>query len=262
MGSLRLYFRLVGISIQSQFQYPASLAMLATGHFLMTAIDFLCLFALFERFGRVEGWTMVEVGLFYGLVHMSFALAEAVGRGFDSFDRMVRSGDFDMILLRPRSEILLLGGQELRLTRVGRFLQGAIVMGWSMKHLGLLYSPPFGIFVLWAVAGGTALFCGLFVLQATLAFWTIESLEIVNTVTYGGVETAQYPIDIYQPWFRRIFTFLIPLAFVNFIPLEGFLRFGGIGVVGWLSPAAGFVFLALSLRVWKLGVRAYSSTGS
>jgi len=35
--------------------------------------------------------------------------------------------------------------------------------------------------------GGVALFLRHLVLQATLAFWTVESLEVMNVLTYGGV---------------------------------------------------------------------------
>ena len=55
-------------------------------------------------------------------------------------------------------------------------------------------------------------------LQATLAFWTTETLEIVNTVSYGGVETAQYPLSIYRPWFRHFFTFVVPLGNGQLLP--------------------------------------------
>jgi ABC-2 type transport system permease protein len=41
-----------------------------------------------------------------------------------------------------------------------------------------------------AVAGGVAFFLGLVILQAALAFWTVESLEVANTLTYGGVTAA------------------------------------------------------------------------
>ncbi len=30
----------------------------------------------------------------------------------------------------------------------------------------------------------------------------------------------------------------------------------------WVSPLAGVVFLAIALRVWRVGVRQYASTGS
>ncbi len=71
----------------------------------------------------------------------------------------------------------------------------------------------------WAVAGGVALFSGILVLQATLAFWTVESLEIMNMLTYGGVQAAQYPLDIYSRWFRDLLTFVVPLACVAYYPV-------------------------------------------
>ncbi|XXX55556.1 ABC-2 family transporter protein [Sorangium sp. So ce124] len=59
------------------------------------------------------------------------------------------------------------------------------------------------------------MFYGLLVLQATLCFWTVESLEIMNAWTYGGTEAAQYPLTLYRDWFRRFFTFVVPLASVS-----------------------------------------------
>jgi ABC-2 type transport system permease protein len=99
-----------------------------------------------------------------------------------------------------------------------------------------------------------------------MAFWTTESLEIVNTVTYGGVETAQFPISIYRPWFRRFFTFVIPLAAMNYLPAHAILgkpdALGSSAALQWASPLAGFVFLAVCLQFFAYGVRRYSSTGS
>ncbi len=69
------------------------------------------------------------------------------------------------------------------------------------------------------ITGASCLFMGLYILQATLSFWTTESLEIVNSLLYGGMETAQYPITIYLPWFRKVFTFFIPLACVGYFPI-------------------------------------------
>ena len=62
------------------------------------------------------------------------------------------------------------------------------------------------------------LFAGLIVLQATLAFWTTETLGIMNFVTYGGVETTRFPVSIYRPWFRDIFIDVIPLATITYVP--------------------------------------------
>ena len=83
MGSLPLFFRLVGASLGGQARYPASALMLTVGQFLGTGIEVIAVWALFHRFGDVQGWRIGEVALFYGLVNCMFALADALGRGFD-----------------------------------------------------------------------------------------------------------------------------------------------------------------------------------
>ena len=195
-----------------------------------------------------------------------FALADAMSRGFDTFGTMVKSGDFDRLLTRPRSTALQLAGQELTLRRVGRLAQGLIVLVWASFELEVDWSAiKFGV-LLTTVAGGACLFVGLIVLQATLAFWTTETLEIMNTVTYGGVETTQYPISIYTPWFRRFFTFGVPLACVSYFPSLGIMRVQDpLGSPVWFQyacPIIGVGFLIVALQVWKFGVRHYLSTGS
>ena len=122
------------------------------------------------------------------------------------------------------------------------------------------------LLTLGAIIGGASLFYGLFVLQATLAFWTTETLEIMNTVTYGGVETAQFPLSIYRSWFRRFFTYVVPLAGISYYPSLAIMgrpdTLGSTVLLQYLSPLTGVIFLLISHQVWKIGVRHYSSTGS
>jgi ABC-2 type transport system permease protein len=77
---------------------------------------------------------------------------------------------------------------------------------------------------------------------------------------------SQYPIAIYRPWFRRVFTYVIPLACINYFPVVAVLGrpdpLGTPWIVHWLAPLAGVVFLGVSLQFWTIGVRHYRSTGS
>jgi ABC-2 type transport system permease protein len=264
--SFRLYRKLLGLSLRAQMQYKASFWMLAIGHLLVTGIEFLGIWALFQRFGSLRGWTLSEVALLYGIVNVAFAFTDAFSRGFDIFPTMVKSGDFDRLLLRPRSTALQVAGQELQLMRVGRLAQGAAVLLWAMSALHIAWSPLKGMLLIAAIFGGACMFSGLFVLQATLSFWTIETLEIMNTVTYGGTETAQYPLTIYRPWFRFFFTFVVPLACMNYLPASVILGRSDMTSLPawalWLSPLVGVLFLIGTLFVWELGVRHYRSTGS
>ena len=75
LDSLPLYCRYATISFRSQMQYRASLLMRTLAHFMVTAGEFLGFVALFQRFGQINGWTLPQMGLFYGIISMAFGLS-------------------------------------------------------------------------------------------------------------------------------------------------------------------------------------------
>lgn len=266
MTGIRLYFRYISISIQSQLQYRVSFIMMTIGNFVFSFIDFIGIWVLFSSFQSLGEWSFLEVAMFYGIVNTAFAMSETFSRGFDSFHRQVRSGDFDRALLRPRSTVLQVLGHEFPMLRIGRFTQGIIILVWAAWQLQVSWTIGKIILLISAIMGGCLIFSSLYVLQATLSFWSVQSLAIANAVTYGGIETAQYPLSIYSQWFRRIFTFIIPLAYVNYFPALGILdKVDPLGYpewLQWMSPIIGLVFFLITLQVWKIGIRHYRSTGS
>ncbi len=265
-GAVALYARYVAISMRGQLQYRASFAMQTLGQLVGTGVEFLAMWALFDRFGVLGEWTLAQVAFFYGIADVSFALAAAFSRGFDTFGAMVKSGDFDRLLLRPRSTVLQLMGQELTLMRVGRLAQGTVILMWASQAAGIDWSAARVGLLLAAVAGGVSLFTGIVVLQATSTFWTVETLELWSAFTYGGNYASQYPLTIYRPWFRRVLLTALPLGCVNYLPAVAILGaadpLGTPVALQWAAPLAGVAFLLFSLQVWKLGVRRYTSTGS
>jgi ABC-2 type transport system permease protein len=267
MNAFQLYRRYIAASIRGQMQYPGSFLMMAMGEFIVTFTEFVGVWVLFRRFGQIRGWTFAEIAMFYGTVNVSFAIADSISRGLDVFGpQFVKTGNFDRLLVRPRATILQLLGHELRLARIGRLAQGVIVLAIATHVLGIGWDARKLALIAAAIAGGVALFLGILVLQATLAFWTVESLEIANTLTYGGVEAAQYPLDIYSRWFRDFLIFVVPIGCVAYFPILCILGHRTpMPAPGWLldaAPLAGIFFLLIALRAWRVGVRHYTSTGT
>lgn len=266
-GMLALYGAYTSASIKSQMAYPLSFLALSTGQFLFTIIEFAGLYLLFDRFGSLHAWSLGEVAIFFALVNIAFSIADTITRGFDIFGaEFVRTGNFDRLLLRPRATALQLFGHEFRLTRVGRLLQALLVGAIGLSMVGVQWGPEAIPIVLFTIAGCLAFFCGLLIFQATLSFWTVESLEIMNTMTYGGVEAAQVPMSIYAKWFRDFLTYVVPLACVAYFPVLALLGKshleGMSATAAAMTPAIGFLFMGASLLVWGFGVRRYTSTGS
>jgi ABC-2 type transport system permease protein len=265
-NALALYRHYVRVSVRSQLQYRASVVIGTLGALTITATEFLAVMALFDRFGRLRGWTLPEVALFYGLISITWALSDAVARGFDIFGRMVKAGDFDRILLRPRSTVLQLLAVDLTLRRAGRLVQGIAVLIYASTAGTIEWTIGRAALLVVSILCGACTFVGLLVLQATSAFWTVEGLEVWNAFTYGGLTMSQYPLAIYRSWFRSVFTYVIPLGCVSYFPVLAILGrpdpLGTPPYVGWIAPLAGPAFLILCLQAWRIGVRHYRSTGS
>jgi ABC-2 type transport system permease protein len=265
MSGFALYWRYVAISIRSEMLYRLSFQLRLASQFLLTIIEFAGVWVLFARFKHVHGWTFGEVAMFYAVASLAFAIADCLSRGFDNVGPMfVRTGNFDRILLRPRTTELQITANDFALSSLGRLAQGAVAgaIAWALLR------PSWGLgemlLLLWSIAGGACLFFSLKMLEGTLSFWTVEGLEVANTLTYGGEAAAQYPLDIYAAWFRKFLIYFVPIACSLYFPVALVLGHDT-GVPAWfavIAPATGFAFLAVSLSLWRIGVRHYTSTGS
>jgi len=267
MNGLALYLRYVASCLRAQMLYPTAFILRFASQFLITIFEFGGVFALFARFGHIGGWHFADVALFYGVISTSFALAEMSTRGFDLFGpQFVKTGDFDRVLLRPRSATLQLAGFEFGFTSIGRVLQGLFALAVALVLEPVSWNAGKLILLAWTISAGVALFWAILVLQATLAFWTVEALEVTNTLTYGGVEAGQYPLDVYARWFRNFLLFVVPIGCVSYLPLSALLGHGSLtGVPVWLAelaPMAAFGFLAVAFAAWRAGIAHYTSTGS
>ncbi|KAF0242171.1 MAG: hypothetical protein FD180_4042 [Planctomycetota bacterium] len=255
-----LPLRLLSASLRSHMEDRFSFVVQILAALAINGVEFLGVAALFRSFGGLRGWSLAEVGLFYALVNIAFSFTDLFSRGFDVFADSLRAGSFDRVLLRPRPAAWQIAFSEFRLRPLGRLAQGAAVFAWAASQLA--WTPDRAALAAASVAGAFCLFYGLIVFQATMAFWTVDSLEMMNALTYGGVYAAGYPMDIYRPWFRRFFTGVVPLACVCWFPVLGALGREVPPALAWGAPLAGPAFLFLSLAAWRLGVRRYASTGS
>ena len=258
-----LYASYLRIHLRGQLERRSAFAILVLGQAFVPLLVLAGAVLMFDRFGTLGGWTRPEALLCYGVAHMAFAAATCLARGFDTFSSIVANGEFDRILLRPRGTIVQVLGQRFDLSRSGRLLQGAAVLAWAVSELDLAWDFPRAFTLAAMIASGTAIFCGIYVLGAALCFKTVQGLEVVNILTDGGREASQYPLAIFPEGIVKFFTYVVPFACFNYIPLLWILgKPGGNMLVGMLAPWLGALFLLPCAAVWRRAVRSYVSTGS
>lgn len=256
-----LYLKYVAMHLRSLMQYRISALLMTLGQFLVAFFSFLSISFLFERFGAIDGWTFSEVCLCFAVTNMAFAISECFARGFDTFSSLVIRGDFDRILLRPRSTLLQVLGAGFEISRIGKFLQSIVVFVIAIPLMTVEWTGPKVITLIFMISGGVAVFMGVFILGATVCFFTLEGLEFINIFTDGGRELAAYPLPVYGKWVQRFFTFIIPFGCINYLPLL-YITGRAESMVYMFIPLLGILFLAPCALIWRLGVRHYTSSGS
>jgi ABC-2 type transport system permease protein len=251
------------ILLKSQMEYRTSFILLSIGQFFVPFLIFVSMIFFFQRFPNIGGWSLYEVALCYSVIHIGFSVSECFARGFDSFSSIVVNGDFDRVLVRPRGTIIQVLGSKFEFSRIGRFTQSIIVLIFSLTNINVAWDIYKVITLIFMMISGTFIFIGIYMLGATLCFWTIEGIEAINILTDGGREISQYPLSIYKEWVRKFFTFIVPFGTINYLPLMFILgKTNGNKLLYPLIPLTGSLFLIPCVLIWNMGVRHYKSTGS
>lgn len=258
---MRLYLKFFGIHLKGAMQYKVSFLLTTIGQFLVSFNVFLGVLFMFDRFHQVKGYSFSEVLLCFSTVLMSYSLAEMFMRGFDLFASTISNGEFDRILLRPRSIILLVVSGKIEFTRFGRILQAIVMLTYGIMVSEMVWSPIKILTLLLMIFGGTVIFGCLFVIYASICFFTLEGLEFMNILTDGAREYGKYPLDVYGKGVLRFCTFLVPYTLFQYYP---FLYLIGHTEHWWylFFPLLGCLFLLPSFLLWRFGVKHYKSTGS
>jgi len=258
-----IYFKYLSMNVKGFLEYRLSTWLVAAAQTLTTLFAFLSLSLLFRRFGNLAGWSFAEAALCFGVTYTAFAISETFARGFDSFSRLVIQGEFDRVLLRPRSTIIQVLGAKTDITRLSRVIFGIIIISAIVPMTDITWDLLKITTLIMMILGGAAVFTGVFILGATVCFFTLEGLEVINIFTDGGRELASYPLPVYGKWITRFFTFVIPFGCMNYLPLLYLTgRAESWPYLYMLMPLLGFAFIFPCTLIWRIGVRHYNSAGS
>ena len=265
VDSILVWRRLVGAQIRSQLQYRLSFVLDFAGTFLIAFVDFLAVLVIFHNVRALGSWSVREVALLYALSSIAFAFTDLAIGHLDQFPQKIRDGNFDILLVRPRSTLFQVIASDFQLRRLGRALQGTLVLVYALVAIHLHWSVGRVFVLAVTVPAAVVIYASIWTIGACLAFWTTDGGEFINAFTYGGNLMTQYPIDVYAAWFRRFLAYVVPLAFVCYFPALYLLDkpdpLGLPRVLEFASPLVALAAALVASAVWELAVRHYRSAG-
>ncbi|MFG3245076.1 ABC transporter permease [Streptomyces sp. NPDC048187] len=263
---LRAYGLIAGMWIRSTMAYRTSFVLTAFGNFATNALDFVAILLMFSRVDALGGWSLPEVAFLYGLSGVSFGLADLAIGSMDRLGRRVRDGTLDTLLVRPAPVLAQVAADRFALRRLGRVTQGLLVLGYALVVVDVDWTAAKLLLMPVMLLSGAGIFCAVFVAAGAFQFVAQDASEVANAFTYGGTTLLQYPPAVFALDLVRGVTFVVPLAFVNWLPASHVLgRPYPLDLPGWVAfttPLVAVACCAVAGLAWRAGLRSYRSTGS
>jgi len=204
------------------------------------------------------GWSVYEALLIQAVFLLSRGIAMPLFFGMVwTVHFHVRSGTFELVLLRPRSEILVCMTQDIDIQSFGRLLGG---LGFLILVMSKLPAP--GImdilsFLALFAFSLVMLFSLALIMASTLFVWVGNSrlMELLDSL----LDFAKYPGSIFSGVFQFITSVAFPLGMIALFPARALL--GREQPFLFYSLLAVSALCAFSVFLWKIMVRKYTGAG-
>jgi ABC-2 type transport system permease protein len=223
----------------------------------------LCFFqAVFLKVDRLGQWTFDQVLLLFATFHMvDYLMSITFQRNLSShLPALIQSGDLDSRLVLPVRPLFMASLENIDMMDFVSCIPCFGLLGYALYRLDTAFTwlqmAMYGLLVVNALI---FLFAVVLAIAAT-SFWTTRSAGLARLFD-DLTRVGRYPLDIFEGFWKFFFIYVLPLALISQVPSQALL--------GALSP--GFVIYALgfstlsavgAVRLWKAGLRTYSSTSS
>ncbi len=260
------YLALVRSRVSAQASYRTSFAIELASQVLLIVVEFAEVYVVFHQVRSLGGFDFAEVALLYGLSVSAFGLADLAVGHVDRLPFYLRTGSFDAFMLRPLSALGQLVTSDFALRRLGRVLTGVVVLVIAVVAAHVTMTPAHLLLLVTTPIAGAVIFGSVFIATATIGFHVTEGMEFANAFTYGGSYLSSFPFTVFGRVIRRLFTFLVPVAFVAYLPALAILdRRDPLGLPTWLSWCGlpvSLIAVAAAIALWRNGLRHYVGAGS
>lgn len=258
---LKLYVAFLGHNLKNEMMYRANFIILSAMDIFFMGVNVVFFTIIFNNVQTVAGWSYYQMLILIGSVGIVREMAYLTFRqGFLNIGDYIRTGEFDLLLVKPLSPQLHLGFRHISMTEsLGEGIMGIILAAIGYYHLppGSVMAVPLYIIFLFVSLIIYYSFC---LIVNSAVFWIIKSQEL-NTIVYYFMETARYPRDIYRGIGKALFTFVIPISLIATTPasiLAGRVSYSLLLLS--LSVAGGL--LLIGSLIWQVSIRHYSSASS
>lgn len=258
---MSLLLNYMSMHLKVKMQYKVSFIFTMITQLLTVFVELFVLKSMFEKFSLLEEYNIYELYFNFSIIWLGYSLAQLLCRGFDKFSNLIVDGSFDLLLIRPRNLYLQIIGSDIYYEKITRVISTFVLLIYSFIKIVNSFSMIKLFMLITMILGSFIVILSLFIIGASVCFYTIQGIEFINIFTDGTKHVCQYPMGIYNKIVRNVFTFIIPVALLNYYPIE-YLTGRINNNIYILLPLIPCLFIIPAIMLFKIGLKKYKSSGS
>lgn len=260
--NVRLYLKLQYVQLRTVIEYRGDFWIGILGATLMQGAGLVFLSAFFSRIQEINGWTVWEIAILYGLALTPKGLTELLCDGPWMLRALVNTGEFDRLLVRPVSPALQAATKIASIHGLGQLTLGIVAIGLGTSRSGMDWSLWKALFLIATIASGFVMICAINFLVNMVGFWEPSTQSALPTMYALLIDFAKFPLEIYSLVIRILVTVIAPFAFLSYFP--GLVLLDKDTAWRWLgfaSPLVTVIVVVLTGWLWHKALARYQGVG-
>lgn len=261
----RVALRISGLNFQARLQYRLDFVSSIFLGIVWQSSVLVFVGIVLTRFPGIGGWGAGGVLLIAAIRLLSHGISTVTFSPLWWIGDQVGEGLIDIYLVRPLPvyrQVLL---SRFPINAIGDFAAGLLLFGLALARLQLDWTPARIGYLIAAVIGGVGVEAALATLLASASL-----LVMIGRAPFQWLDSllgsfGNYPLRILPVPARDVLTFVIPIAFVGYLPAAVLTsRADTTGVAQWLAygaPVVGVTLYIGSRLAWYVALRRYGSVG-
>jgi ABC-2 type transport system permease protein len=222
------------------------------------------LWVLLDRFGTLGGWDWPEMALLFAFQLLAYSFGASLSFvQFRTLEDQIRLGTFEALLVKPISPWAYLTFSGLNIGYAGHIALAVALMGWALWQADIAWSFGLVLFFVGALTSAAMVVAAVMTMIGASAIVLVQS-RYLYSVFFGFWELTRYPMNIFPPALQWMMVTVIPLGFMNYVPVAAFLGkdVAPLGAFGApLALVAGPLFVGLAVLHWRWCLRRYQGAG-
>lgn len=258
---IKIYGMIVSRYIKTRMSYRADFIISVIGIFFRDIIGLAGLWIIFGSIPQLEGWSLYELIFLYSFSLLAMTPLQIFFDNIWGLRHYLIDGSFIKFYFRPLNTMFYFMSERLDIKGIGQVFMGLGGIIYASVKLGIVWSTGKLLLAGVLLFSSSLILISMMVLATSAGFWVKNSFSIME-LTFKVKDFSRYPTSIFSGLFHWLFSYIIPVGFISYYPLQALIRPVEAGNTYLLTPLIGLGLFAFTFWVWERGVGSYSGTGS